>query len=439
MKSWKSLPDTLISIIISYDYNILCILDDSYDYKYIYRLIFSTEDCTNYEYPENVQYISHIDKYESKKYINAIINRTENIDIVCSAHSTYLLKRGNLYVSGDNQHGQLGLGDTKSRNSFEKVDIGNNIVKVVCGTFHVFIKKQDNSIWSCGYNSSGQLGLKHYSNRLLFEMVDINDVKDIICGGHFTYIITNNNEFLVCGSNDVGQIGNKIDDVKICTFTKLNIKINIKQISCGWVHAGFLSLDNKVYFHGSHDSSFRESDITAGRVHKLKNIKIEENINAKKIICGFNRTFLLDENNKLYGFGNNRYGALGLGDANPVMNFMKISIENVKQVVSGRDGTFLLTNDGDLYTSGNIYEGKLFETDNNSNSCLSLDEDDYKINKCIFNKINIGKVYKIAGGLGFIYAFCNDGSVWSCGENFSGQLGIFSNENSKEFSPVRIP
>lgn len=43
-------------------------------------------------------------------------------------------------------------------------------------------------------------------------------------------------------------------------------------------------------------------------------------INIVKISCGYDFTLVLDANNNLHSFGNNKYGQLGYGDCNENIN-----------------------------------------------------------------------------------------------------------------------
>ncbi|WP_447512998.1 hypothetical protein, partial [Clostridioides difficile] len=65
----------------------------------------------------------------------------------------------------------------------------DNVKKIVCGSGHTSILKNDNTVWVCGLNTSGQLGLGDTTNRNTFTKVDIDNVKDVICGYYHTFII----------------------------------------------------------------------------------------------------------------------------------------------------------------------------------------------------------------------------------------------------------
>src|SRR3990167_10252331 len=84
--------------------------------------------------------------------------------------SMFLDKDGNLFTCGRNQYGQLGLGDKTDRNIPEKV---NNVPKICslspgCTSRHNVAVDCEGSVWSCGNNQNGQLGVGDCNSRMHF-------------------------------------------------------------------------------------------------------------------------------------------------------------------------------------------------------------------------------------------------------------------------------
>ena len=86
-------------------------------------------------------------------------------------HSLYVDNKGDLYVSGNNGNGQLGLGDTTPRILWTKAK--SNIQKVFAGWFQSFLIADDGALWISGNNSQGQLTFKSDNINSYFYGKDI--------------------------------------------------------------------------------------------------------------------------------------------------------------------------------------------------------------------------------------------------------------------------
>jgi alpha-tubulin suppressor-like RCC1 family protein len=65
---------------------------------------------------------------------------------------------GTLWAWGANDNGQLGLGDTTTRNTPTQVGTAVNWLSVSSGGYHTLAVKTDGSLWAWGANSAGQSG-----------------------------------------------------------------------------------------------------------------------------------------------------------------------------------------------------------------------------------------------------------------------------------------
>lgn len=81
-------------------------------------------------------------------------------------HLLALKNDGSLWVLGDNEFGQLGLGYIGSGITGEPVRLGTDTWKYVCaGSTYSFGIKSDGTLWSWGHNNQGQLGLGDTNDR----------------------------------------------------------------------------------------------------------------------------------------------------------------------------------------------------------------------------------------------------------------------------------
>ncbi|AYV81200.1 MAG: chromosome condensation regulator [Harvfovirus sp.] len=87
-------------------------------------------------------------------------------------HTIIRLTDGRLMSCGFNMFGELGLGDFSNKNSYHEIEnIPKNIKKVECGPHHTFLELIDGTLMACGYNIHGQLGLDDNISRNTFTEV----------------------------------------------------------------------------------------------------------------------------------------------------------------------------------------------------------------------------------------------------------------------------
>ena len=201
-----------------------------------------------------------------------------------SEHSLILKNDGTLWGCGYNYYGNLGLGDTTNRNIFTQITTNtDNIKEVYCGAHHNIVLKKDGTLWGCGLNAHGQLGLEDITDRKIFTQVttNIDNIKEVYCGGSYTIILKNDGTLWGCGANGGGQLGLG-DTTNRTTFTQITTNTD----------------------------------------------------NIKEVYCGGNHTFILKNDNTLWGTGRNDFGHLGLKDTNYRTTFTKITIntDNIKSL-----------------------------------------------------------------------------------------------------------
>ena len=76
-------------------------------------------------------------------------------------HTLCITADGSLFAWGDNQYGQLGVGDTEDRHTPTLVTAlqGKQVVHVAAGQFHTICTTADSSVFTWGDGSGGKLGL----------------------------------------------------------------------------------------------------------------------------------------------------------------------------------------------------------------------------------------------------------------------------------------
>jgi len=149
---------------------------------------------------------------------------------------------------------------------------------------------------------------------------------------------------------------------------------------------------------------------------------------VKQIACGDDHTFILKNDGSVWACGNNNYGELGLNSTTNTTTFTQVTTNinnDVKQIVCGNSYTFILKNDGSLWATGYNASGQ-----------LGLGNKD---NTTTFTQVtaNVNNdVKQIVCGYFHTFILKNDGSIWSCGVNYYGGLGLNDTTSRNTFTQV---
>ena len=341
-----------------------------------------------------------------------------------SNHTHILKNDGTLWGCGYNYYGQIGLGDTTNRKAFMQITTNtDDIESFYCGENYTILLKNNGTLWACGANVYGQLGLGDENNRKTFAIIstNTNDVKSIYCGNNYTFILKNDGTLWGCGYNNAGQLGFG-DTSNRKTFTQ--ITNNVKSVYCGYGHTIILKNDNTLWGCGANGNG----QLGLGNTNnKTTFTQITTNVdNIKSVYCGDCYTSILKNNGTLWGTGYNAYGQLGLGDTNNRKTFSLIGVNtnDIKSVYCGDSHTFMLKNDGTLWACGRNHCGQLGLEDTKNRTTFTI---------ISANTNNIKSVYC---GYNHTLILKNDSTLWGCGTNGYGQLGLEDASNETTFTQI---
>ena len=309
------------------------------------------------------------------------------------------------------------------------IDKGD-IKQIVCAYARTFILKNDGSVWACGGNSSGELGLGDTDNRTSFTQVtDISDVKKIVCGDYHTFIIKNDETLWTCGDNNYGQLGlGDTDDRTTFTQVTTNINNDVKQVSCGYEHTFILKNNGSVWACGNNGKGQLGLGDTTDRT-TLTQVTTNIDNDANQIVCGGFHTVISKNNDSVWACGFNNKGQLGLGDTTDRTTFTQVTtnIDNdVKQIACGFRHVIIIKNDGSVWGCGDNASGQLGLNDTDNRTTFT------QVTTNINNDVN-----QIACGT-HTFILKNDDSVWACGFNTDGQLGLGDTTDRTIFTQIPL-
>ncbi|MCP8368575.1 hypothetical protein [Clostridioides difficile] len=380
--------------------------------------------------------------YNAKEFTK--INEVTNVKTACCVSNNIMIltNDGELYCAGNNEYGQLGLGDNIVRTQLEKHSM-TNIEDISIGTLHSVVLCKDGTVHTTGRNNVGALGLKDKTDRNSFTLTDVTDVKSIFAYNSATIVLKNDGTMYGTGLNRYGILGlGNITDTD--TFTKLPID-NVKELLGGILYSVVLKNDNTLW--GAGNNEYGQLG-TGDKVNKTTFVAMATNV--KQVACGHSFTVIHKLDGTIWGAGFND-GQFGIESSVPVMSFTEIKdLIDIKNITCSAFNIYALTNNNEIlfagkgkpnaigckdsihdYTTINRTYSKYKNNDYiGYNKMINVGKDSYLLNDdgdyLFFNKND-----KIVCGANFTYILKKDGVLLCTGNNSFGQLGLNSSNISK--------
>ncbi|CAL7951444.1 unnamed protein product [Xylocopa violacea] len=160
-------------------------------------------------------------------------------------HSTFLTESGLVFVCGEAESGKLGIDVNFSTQTAPKqMQLPCPAVDVACGGHHTVILAENGNLYCTGNNSSGQLGLgtnftELHTPKLLPRGAMQNErITRISCGESHTAIVTDSGKLYTCGDGRHGKLGleENENNVHELTFVSRYTELFVLDVACGGCH-----------------------------------------------------------------------------------------------------------------------------------------------------------------------------------------------------------
>ncbi len=310
---------------------------------------------------------------------------------------------GKLYTSGLNDSGQLGTGNYRSQYTFTASSV-TGIEAADAGDSHSLLLTETGKVMAAGLNENGQIGGGSGSRVNSFTTLSVSGAYAVFAGGNSSAAVTDNGKLYVWGANDNGQLQN--NSSKDVTAPK-SVASGIISIALGDYHSIALRTDGKISAAGS---GMNGELFTSTGSAVLKPAKVMEDI--VEYSAGKDHSAAIDIKGNLYTWGNNDCGQLGLGDLVSRNKPTKVKLsEEAINVWCGDKVTFVQTADLRVYAFGD-----------NSDGMLGMDTDSKTVNspKGNFMLYDYSDL-EIYFGKGYAVALIS-GDAYGWGRNTSGRL-----------------
>ena len=390
-------------------------------------------------------------------------------------HALALLEDGSLRVWGDDYYDQLGGGD-EALNAFVEenglrvaaIEAGGDlcglrdetgdwylwgdlfdeapaplehtgVVSLSLGYWHALAAEADGTLWGRGDNAYYQLGPIYSDTYLNWVELPFGvgaedrasrapaerdkarpvepfaaEVLPVAAGYYTSFAIAENGEVWAWGRNDYGQLG--LGDEESRETPELLALKNVVQVAAGDYHTLFLTADGSLYGAGC---SYDYDQLATGKYeNESEPVFIMDGI--QRVWAGRDISAALDADGKLWVWGANDLGQLGLGHADTVDGPAQLPLEGVVDMALGKQFMAALLEDGSVWTWGDNAYGQL----GRGSDANGLEP----------GKVNLAHIVSIAAGGAHMLALDADGRVWAWGAGYYGQLG--NGGDSDRFEPV---
>jgi len=236
-------------------------------------------------------------------------------------HSILVDTNGQVWSTGCNSHGQLGLEGTDSRHGFERVQLDTHVSCVAAGMRHTLAIGDEGFLWCWGARKDGQLALTlpPDSQNAVFQpqMSTLGTgIKEIVAGAKHSACIRSDGTVSVWGGgrgrapwHDSGPEPRVIplpEGVMGC------------QLASGWSHVACVGDDGGIYTSGRSDyGQCGHGSNSAPWIDHFQKVKGLDAI--AKVACGAEHTICLSLDGRVFTWGWGDHGQLGSGGTENIM------------------------------------------------------------------------------------------------------------------------
>ena len=343
-------------------------------------------------------------------------------------HALCVSAGGRVLACGNNNLGQLGVGDNEER-GVPTLITGllktKTVVQVTAGYFHTACLTADGLVFACGNGDVGQLGIGDTESRVVPTLVrgelQGRKVLQVAAGASHTVCVTEDGAVMSFGYNMNGQLGlGDTENRLVPTLLRGELENKpVIQVTAGSVHTVFVTEDGLVFACGANFMEQLGLGDTEGR---LVPTLITGQLQSRAVVyaaAGGRHTLCITADGSLFSWGGNDSGQLGVGDPEnkhaPTL-VTQLQGKRVVHVAAGEMHTICSTADGSVFTWGAGHSGKLGLGDG--------EESDKLLPTLVRGELQCKQVVQVAAGDQHSACVTEDGSVCSWGANEGGQLGV---------------
>lgn len=327
-----------------------------------------------------------------------------------------------LWISGQNTDGQLGLGTITHRSSLVQVGGSKIWSQFAAGFSSALALKQDGTMWSCGNNQSGRLGLGDTIDRSSPVQVGSLSTWSLVSQGvDHSMAIRTDGTLWTWGNGGYGKLGISSGQSSRSSPTQIGTLSNWNKIAAAADHSLALRTDGTLWSWGQ--NLYGELGLSVDNIRRSSPVQVGS-LSTWSQIQGGNISLALRSDGTMWSFGENHDGQLGIGATNRRSIPTQIgNLSNWKEISVKIDHSLALRTDGTMWSWGPNFYYPLGVWPNTDRS----------------SPVQVGSLStwsKVAAGDNSCMAVRTDGTLWSWGWGSSGPLAL--GDTSLRSSPVQV-
>ena len=304
-------------------------------------------------------------------------------------------------------------------------------VPVTAGYEYSLARLDDGSAWAWGANADGKLGIGTSSStttpqQVVYDTTYFTGVAAMDAYNH-TLAVKDDGTVWAWGSNITGQLGISPDNNDHTTPVQVTGLTNITDIAVGDSFSLALSSDGTIWswgenYKGQLGNRFNDSEAYSDYI-PMRVVSPDGTgylTDVKAIAVGYYTSMALKADGTVWTWGDNNYGNLGIGTKDNYAHPIPVQVPALTDIIAisvGNGHNMALKSDGTVWTWGYNYYGQL--GDNTTSSSYSPVQ---VVDPTDASGYLTG-VADIAAGWYHSVALKSDGTVWTWGDNDYYTLG----------------
>ena len=366
-------------------------------------------DCSNNYLPIKPAVIGFEGEWDEIDFIFGSQKFSPKMKVAAGLDSTAILTSYNsLYTWGDNYYGQLGSGSEDFSSNPLSVSGMSGVSSVAVGEGYMLALKYDGTVWGWGLNSYGQLG--NGTNQDSTTPVQVSGLTGVIAidaGVYHALALKSDGTVWAWGLGYSGQLGNNVFSSSTTPVEVYGLS-DVTAIAAGDYHSMAVS-DGDVWAWGDNSYGQLGNGTTTGQSAP---VQVTSSGNAISVAAGSRHSAYRNASGNVYTWGWNQFGQLGSGTTiDRTTPAIVAGLTDVAFVAAGSFNTAVVKTDGTVWAWGENGSGEVGKPTSTQQYNTPVQVP------------GITNVTQVSIGYWHMVAVRIGDSIWTWGENWSGQLG----------------